>query len=135
MNKKALIILVHLVVNIVVQLGFFILTVFSQEYSTKCTIIWVIVGISATCADYCICVRILRGKRVAIPWISHFADLIFAMPTVILWVYCIVLDIIHRDIIQPQYSNYEIVLIIGIILVDVCLMMERLGLVKKGGLS
>ena len=133
MNKTALIIFIHFIVSIIVQLGLFIHTVFFYDYSIKSVIIWIIVGITLTYIDYCVCVRILKDENIVIPWIGHFADLIFAIPSIILWGYVFILDMINNDAIKSKRSNHEIVLIIGIILVNACFMMERFSLVKKGG--
>lgn len=131
MSKNALIILIHFIANMIVQLGLFIHTAFSHNYSVKSTIAWAIIGIVLTYIDYYACVRILGDKNILVPWIVHIADLVLAIPNVAIWGYSFFLDVVNSDIIKPIHSIHDIVLISGIILVDACLVLERISLINR----
>jgi len=131
MSKNALIILIHFITNLIVQLGLFIHTAFSYDYSVKNTIAWVIIGIVLTYIDYYACIRILEDKKPLDSWVGHIADLVLAIPNVTLWGYSFILDVVNSDIIKPKHSIHEIALISGIILVDTCLVLERIRLISR----
>lgn len=131
MSKNALIILIHFIASMIVQLGLFIHTAFSYDYSVKSTIAWTIIGIVLSYIDYYACIRILGDKNILVPWIVHIADLVLAIPNVALWGYSFILDVVNSDIIKPKHSIHDIILISGIILVDVCLVLERISLIKR----
>lgn len=131
MSKNALIMLIHFIANIIVQLGLFIHTAFSHDYSVKSTIAWAIMGIVLTYIDYFACNRILGDKNILVPWIVHIADLVLTIPNIALWGYSFILDVVNSDIIKPKHSIHGIVLITGIILVDVCLVLERISLINR----
>lgn len=131
MIKKALIVLIHCIINIVIQMAFSIRMIFFYDYSVSDIVSWSAIGIGLTVIDYFACMRILKERIRSAPWIIHSADLVLAIPNVALRGYGFYLDKIDKDIIKPSYSHYEIAWIIGILLVDVCLILERISLIKR----
>ena len=129
--RIVLIILVRLLTDIIIQTGLFIQIVFFYDYSVKSVIVWVIIGVVLIIIDHYACIRILGDKNILVPWIVHIADLVLAVPNIALLVYIFILDVVNRDIINPHYSVYDIVLVSGVILIDVCLMSERIRLIKR----
>lgn len=131
MNKSVIFILIHFMATMVIQLGFFIHSVFFHNYSVKSTLVWIIIGIAITCIDYHACTHILVDKSTFVPRIVHTADLVLIIPNIALWGYSFALDLVNRDIIKPKHSIHDIVLISGIIFVDACFVLERMSLINR----
>ena len=125
MKKNALIVLMHCVVNIVIQMMFFIRIVFFYDYTVSGIIGWTAIGISLTVIDCLVCKRILRTNGSA-PWIIHSADLVLLIPNIALL--CLVA--VNKVIVKPSFTHYEITWIIGVILVDFFLILGRIYLIK-----
>ena len=128
MLRTALTVTIHFIVCIIIQLSFSVHIAFAYDYAIKDLIIWGIISISLIICEYLIfnC-GFLTGKT---PWIIHSIDLILLIPNIVFIVYYNIYRILYRETIKPNYSIYEIALIIEVILVDVFLILERVKLIK-----
>lgn len=129
--KKVLIVLIHCIFNLSIQLGFGARMFFFYDYSISDIISWTAIGVGLVIIDYLICILILKTKNQPMPWIIHCADLIPMIPYLAFRGYCIYLDLIGPKSTTTFYSRYDIVWMIGILLADLCLVVERILLIKK----
>ena len=128
--KKALVVLAHCVINMLLQIGFGALVVFFYDYSVSDVIIWTVISIGLIGLDYLACITILKEKNKSMSWIGHCADLVLAIPYLAFRAYYFYLYLIDKSRLIAVYSKYEIVCIIGILFVDLCLIVERIRLIK-----
>ena len=121
-------IIVHWVTTIVVQCGFY-MRLWFHDYSTWNLFIWTLAGVFLACVDYRVCIQLATRGRCVKYDIVHLLDLLLAFPSLVVWGICFFEEL--TDGMLHKFSDYEIVWIVGIVLVDACFVLERIKLIRK----
>ena len=132
--KKALVVLLHCGVNLFVHLQFAARMVFFYDYTVSNIVLWTLLGIGLIGLDYLVCKRLLKTEARPVPRLLHCADLALLLPLLVFWSYGFILALAEKDL-SAQLGKYQIVWILGLLLVDLCLVWERLRLIKEGRIN
>jgi len=128
--KKALVVLLHCAVNLFLQMQFGARMVFFYDDTVSNIVLWTLIGIGLIGLDYLVCKRLLKTEARPVPRLLHCADLVLLLPLLVFWGYGFILALAEKDL-SAQFEKYQIAWILGLLLVDLCLVWERLRLIKE----
>lgn len=125
MKRIILSILVHLVITLIIVMTSIVFMVFFYDYSVLHIVISFIFGCVLILTDFIICKRMNNDKpSINYPMVIHGVDLFLLIPQLIFLLVCLLP-------LKASYSLHEMCLNIGIILIDILLVTERLLLAKS----
>lgn len=140
--KKAAVVLIHLPTSLVIGTTVLTHMFFFYDYTVSDLVKCIVTGILLLCVDYFACKAIMRkgGLSVERPKLLHGADLIFSVPPGAFllqeaFIDCFVERVQHASTYSAEEHSFTLVFVLGVLLVEALLIIERRKLMKLSRLE